>query len=326
MRLPIYLLLVAVFLSACTAGIQKKTAELADLIHPGESVAVGVIYDDSCGDVSTLSNRWRDEIEAALTAHGVQVKSRKDIGFIIDDLDSFGPGVDEQRVWDSADADLLILGSYQLQPDNTPPQALLTLKLLDLHTSGVRQTLHTIKDLPPDWGTSAMQCSGNVFQKSVEIVADNTSPEKKPSLAAHLSRDPACFPSGAEGKILVQTEAGVHIYLLNLAADQSVTKFYPNRLMPDQPLTSARFEFPPRALEDEVQMQFYPLTTGQTSRESIKVIASYFPIDFSYLPVPENTIYAGARGGDIKRVLESLKQARGWSEQVLDYMVGAACR
>jgi len=288
-------------------------------------VAVGVIYDDSCGDVTALSNRWRNEIEDVLTNAKINVKARQDIGFIIDDIDSFGKAGDEQKIWESSGADLLILGSYQLQPNNKPPQAQLTLKLLDVNTSSVRQTLHTIKKLPADWGKSAAQCSGNVFQESVEVLVDSSSPEKKPPLSATFDRKPACFPSGGAGTVHVQTEAGTRVYLLNLAADQSVTLLYPNTRLPDQKLNSGRFEFPPAALSKEMQLQFYPLVAGQMSRESIKVIVSYFPIDFSYLPVPENTIYAGAQGGDIKQVLASLKNARGWSERVLDYWVGPEC-
>ncbi|MCF6178665.1 MAG: DUF4384 domain-containing protein [Geopsychrobacter sp.] len=326
MRLPVYLLFIPlIFLSACAPVIKPQAGEFAGLVKPGETLAVTAIYNDISGDVTALGNRWRDEIEAALSEEQIKLKTRRDIGLIIDDLESFGPGSDEQKLWEAAGADLLIVGSYRLQPNAKPPQALLTLKLLDVHTAGIRQTLQLKKTLLPGWGRSEATVKGNQFQESVEIVVDSSSPEKKPSLSASLDRKPACFQAGSAGTVLVQSDVGTHIYLLNLAADQSVTLLYPNSRLPDQPLASERFSFPPLELAKELQLVFYPLKKGQTSSESIKVISSYFPIDFSYLPVPENTIYAGAKGGDIKQVLASLENARGWSEQVLKYWVGPEC-
>ncbi|MEA3465680.1 MAG: hypothetical protein U9R29_06705 [Thermodesulfobacteriota bacterium] len=326
MYLPVYLLCaVLLLISGCAPTIQQKTAGFADLINHGETVAVTAIYEESSGDVTALGNRWRDEIEAGLSQKKIVVKARRDIGFIIDDIDSFGTNGEEQKIWENSGADLLISGSYRLQPNATPPHALLTLKLLDTHTSNVRQTFNLTKDLYPCWAKSAAQVSGNAYQQSVEIVVDSSSAEKKPRLSASFARKLACFPPGAAGTVLVQTDPGTHIYLLNLAADQTVTLLYPNTRLPDQKLTTGRFKFPSDALSKELQLVFYPLIEGQMSHESIKVIASYFPIDFSYLPIPENAIYAGAQGGKIKQVLGSLKKARGWSEQVLDYWVGPEC-
>jgi hypothetical protein len=326
MHLPAYLLFFTLlFVSACTSSIQQKASSFADLVNPGEAVAVTAIYDEASGDVTALGNRWRDEVEAALSAKQVKIKARRDIGVIIDDIDSFGRGGNEQKVWQESGADLLISGSYRLQPNANPPQALLTLKLLDVHTTSIRQTLTLPKPLQSGWAKSAAQVSGNVYQKSVEIIVDSSAPEKKPPLATSLDRNPACFPTGTAGTVRVQTEPGTYVYLLNLAADQTVTLLYPNTRLPDQKLTTGRFDFPPVAFVEDLQLMFYPLIEGQMSQESIKVISSYFPIDFSYLPVPENTIYAGAQGGDIKQVLKTLKTARGWSEQVLDYWVGPEC-
>jgi len=327
MYLPKYLLAVIVlFIASCAPTNQQKTAGLVDLVKPGETVAVTAIYDETSGAVTALGNRWRDEIEAALSRQHIIVKARRDLGFIIDDNDSFGSKVDEQKIWQTAGADLIINGSYRLQPNVASPHALLTLKLLDTKTANVRQTLNLTKKLTPGWAKSAAQVSGNVFQESVEILVDSSNSKKKPPLSARLNRQPACFPTAAAGIVLVQTEPGTHVYLLNLAADQSVTLLHPNSRLPDQKLISGHFEFPPPALSKEIQLVFYPLIDGQMSHESIKVISSYFPIDFSYLPVPENAIYAGVKGGDIKQVLKSLKQAQGWSEQVLDYWVGPECQ
>jgi hypothetical protein len=74
-----------------------------------------------------------------------------------------------------------------------------------------------------------------------------------------------------------------------------------------------------------VQLVFYPLEKGRFCREAIKVVASRRPLDFSFLPVPEDTIYSGARGGDMLRMLDVLKNARGWRDVVVPYGVGDNC-
>ncbi len=70
---------------------------------------------------------------------------------------------------------------------------------------------------------------------------------------------------------------------------------------------------------------FYPLKDDELCHESIKVIVSRKPIDFSFLPVPEDQVYAGASGGDMKKVLEALRAATDWNETVLSYWVGPGC-
>jgi hypothetical protein len=72
-----------------------------------------------------------------------------------------------------------------------------------------------------------------------------------------------------------------------------------------------------------------PLTSlkqEEPCKEAFKIIASKDALDFSFLPVPENRIYSGARGGEIQRVSKVLEKADGWSEVVLGYWVSENCK
>jgi hypothetical protein len=102
--------------------------------------------------------------------------------------------------------------------------------------------------------------------------------------------------------------------------------FYPNTLMPDRPLVDGRVQFPPPAMREKMALLLYPLISGEACREAFKVIASTDALDFNFLPVPQNALYAGAKGGDLARVLAVLKAASGWSEATLAYWVSEVCR
>ena len=55
------------------------------------------------------------------------------------------------------------------------------------------------------------------------------------------------------------------------------------------------------------------------------MIASKQRLDFSFLKVAEGRIFAGAEAAELKEVLDLLKNANGYSETNLNYMVGR-CR
>ena len=322
-------LLFALGATACTPSFDRQMAELAKEIGPNESAAVSWIYEEPSGNITSLGDDWRQRVEKGLRDHQVEVKARKDIGVIIDDIGSFGLGGDEQKVWQQAGADVVISGNYhvvsQSHSGGEKPHIYLTIKALRVDDSAVVKTVLWQDTLAAGWSRRAASIHGNAHQKDIEIITDSSGNQSRPLLSAQLDRNPACYPTGSVANIMVHTDPGSYVYLLNLAADNTMTLLYPNKKMADQPLPSGILTFPPAALAG-VQLQFYPLDPQQTCSEAIKVISSRVPIDFSYLPIPENTLYAGAAGGDIKQVATTLKQARGWSEKVLTYMVGPDCR
>ncbi len=73
------------------------------------------------------------------------------------------------------------------------------------------------------------------------------------------------------------------------------------------------------------ELELYPLAGEELSRESFKVIVRKQRLDFSFLKVAEGRIFAGAEAAELKEVLDLLKNAKGYSETSLNYMVGR-CR
>ena len=328
-RYYLSILFVVLSMTGCATSFEGRVAKLADQMTANDKVAVSWFYDAKTGDVTALGDQWRTRVETALHESNVEIKARKDIGFIIDDIETYGVGGKEKAVWAEAGADVLITGEYDVEYSvkgkRKRPKLRVTVKALQVDKSAVIGSFVWHDELDEGWVQRAATVKGNVFQKKLEVTEAGTG-ATGPPLSALLDHTPACYPVGAPAVIRVDTAPGAHVYILNLAADNTVTLLYPNSRLPDQPLTSGRLDFPPQALAKQMQLVLYPLVEGEMCHESFKVIASQVPLDFSYLPVPECTVYAGAQGGDIGKVVKTLQGASGWSETLLDYWVGAECR
>lgn len=301
-------------------AFEEEVAKMAAAMDRDETVAVSWVYDRSTGDITALGNIWRDRLESGLRKAGITVKARKDLGFLIDDISTFDPSGSESEIWEVSGADVIIVGDYSI--NNSNGRIALRIKALRKNTS-IAGTLSWSENLPHNWPRLAARIKGNVYHK--EISSITASADDQPTLTASLNRTPACYPSGSKASIQISTDPGVHIYILNLAADNTVSLLYPNSRMGDQPLPTGRFLFPPRALARDLQLLLYPLKAGLTSQESFKIVASRKPLDFSFLPVPDNEIFSGIRGGDRKKVLDMLKRSRHWNEINLNYWIGPDC-
>jgi hypothetical protein len=101
---------------------------------------------------------------------------------------------------------------------------------------------------------------------------------------------------------------------------------YPNRIAPNNLFLGSSFEFPSSELRKsgELALHLYPLDRADT-QEAFKIVASREQLDFSFLPTPENHIFSGAEGGDIKKMLQVLSKAKEISQIQLPYMVGPGC-
>lgn len=318
-----------VFLAAGCAQVSRPAplTTVVPKLDPKQSVAVTWFYDEQRGDVTALGDRWRDQVELALRNQGHVIKARKDLGLVVDEIFTFGAkDGDSSAAYEQGGADVVVGGSYSVIKSGLgTPRAQLTVKAYQLSDSSLLQGVSEEVPLPPDWAPLAAQVKKNVFQEQVGAIEDKSA-VAGPKLKAGLNRTPACYPAGASGRVTVETDPGSYVYLLNLAADHTVTLLYPNRFLPDKALKNGKLEFPPAMMADKLELVFYPLEGEGTSQEGVKVIASRTPIDFSFLPIPEDAVYAGAAGGDIRKVAEVLKQSDGWSETVLSYLVGQECR
>jgi hypothetical protein len=308
-------------------GLTAEMRQLAKTLSKNETVAVSYIVERNSGDITQLGNHWRSLIEKALTEANVTVKARKDIVLIIDDLETFGPASDEEDIWRQAGADVIISGDYFIRTESgitgKKDIAELTVKALRLQSATVLKTISIRQPLKPGWQKEAAAIVGNIYQRRIAQAAPENGTGPKLQAALNTKR---CYTPGENAAITVQTEPGAHIYILNLAADNSVSMLYPNALLDDQPLTTGKLTFPPTALAKKLTLAIYPLKKGETSQEAIKVISSRQPLDFSFLPVPKNKIYTGAAGGDLQSVAAALSRQKGWSQIILRYWVGDACR
>ena len=312
---------------AFAVGFEAEIGKIADRMGKGETVAVSPICKEESGDITALGDRWRTRVEACLSDRGVVVKSRKDLGVIQDEMEMFGSGT--RNILDHAGAEVVVSGTYTIEyrmaKSGRKPIIRLVIKALRVVDGTVVKTVICREDLFPGWERQASLKKGNIYHRGIEAIAPDTQSRNRPKIKARMDRKPACYPPGLPAVIAVETEPGVHLYILGVAADHTVSLFYPNSRMSDQPLPSGNFRFPPLALADDVQLVFYPLKDDELCQESIKVIAAHKPIDFSFLPIPEDQVYAGARGGDMKKVLEALRAATDWNETVLSYWVGPGC-
>ncbi len=291
-----------------------------------KTCAVSYIYEAETGNINELGNRYRDMIEKQFKKKGYLVKARKDIVLLIDDVEIFGNKTTEDKIWDNASADIVVCGNYHIiKSENKSQKDKITVSVKAYTSKGADLVeAYTIKEkLYKGWQRAASTIHGNAFKQDFEQVAGTGS--NRPALKAELDRKPACYRSGDSATILINSQQGTHIYIFNIAADNTVTLLYPNKLVQDQPLTSDLFVFPPKNLSDKLNLVLYPLEKADTSRESFKIIASDKKMDFSFLPIPFNRVYQGASGIQINQLKNALKQYNNFSEETLTYYVGANC-
>ncbi len=307
--------------SATSSGPEGPTAPKNKI-----TCAVSYIYEAETGNINELGNRYRDRIEKQFKKKGYHVKARKDIVLLIDDIETFGNKTTEDKIWKDASADIVVCGNYHIiKPESKSQKYKIRVTVKAFSSKGAELVeAYTIEEkLDKGWQRTASTIHGNAFKQNFEQIAGTGS--NRPALKAELDRKPACYRSGDSARILIESQQGIHIYIFNIAADNTVTLLYPNKLIQDQPLTSNKFVFPPQILSDRLNLVLYPLEKSDTSRESFKIIASDKKMDFSFLPVPFNRVYQGAGGIQIIKLKNALKQYNNFSEKTLTYFVGANC-
>lgn len=314
-----------------SAGLGKsyedEIRELGGVVKPGQSIAVSAFYDGDSGDFTALGDQWRDRAESALAAAGGRVMALRDMGLILDALEVCDPDFDEGEIWRQSGSDYLLAARYYLyENQGSPPADYLELKINLLKTADrtLAGSINWRCRLEPGWQGRAARVRGNIHHKWIEAIGPNEKKRPGPPLKAELDRNPPCYPTGAEVKLKISTGAGAYLYILNIAADNTVTLNCPNRYLPEKALPSGDFIFPPADLAN-LKLLVYPLPGKVSGREAFKVIASEKPLDFSFLKVPEGRIFAGAEAGELKKVLKVLSAAEGWSEVTLPYRVGLGC-
>lgn len=283
-------------------------------------IAVAPIYDGVSGDVTALAELWRDFLENTINQLQLNSVTRKDIVLLMDEVSTFDNTEKIDDLLENSSVDVLVSGRYYL----TGNQAELHLKVLKVD-SGKILSSHQFKPvLPKNWVKLVSVIKSNIYHQKVNRLTKNSN--SAPHLSARLNKKQACYQTGESSHLIIQAEKGSYIYILNMAADNTVTLLYPNRWLENNSMISDSMEFPPLPMRvsGKMKLRLYPLN-NQPTNESMKIIASRSPLDFSSLPIPENAVFAGASGGEIKTVLNTLKESKQWRDVKLSYWVGPGC-
>ena len=291
-------------------------------------MAVVGFYDGTTGDYTALGDQWRDRAETVLVGNGVEVKIVRDMGLVLDIMETVDGELDEGEIWRNSGSDYLLTGHYYIAKNfgkSGKNSIELHLKLLRVADQKLAAAVLWSDWLEKGWQRRYAIVRGNVYRKAIEVLTSGSDrSEPHPPLKATLDRKNPCYPAAATISLQISSQAGAHIYILNIAADNSVTLNYPNRYLKDKGLVDSKFTFPPPELPG-MRLQVFPLPDDNPSREAFKVIASYKAIDFSFLKVPDGQIFAGAAATELKEVLAVLKKAPAFSEVTLPYLVGSGC-
>jgi len=249
--LPLHFKLIAIVFSllltgGCVSFHKRMSPDLFPKLQPGVTAAVSYIPERETGDVTALGNLWRDRIEKILAQRGVVVKARRDITALIEDMETFGAGKEEQDVWEAAGADVLVCGNYTLfKAENGKGPGNIRVVAKAYRGSVLVDAEEFMEPLDPSWTGLAAKIFGNVHQEKFEVVSSGTTSEPVLELDVTLNRKNNCFAPGEKAKLHVRTRPGTHLYIFNLTADGNVTLIYPNKWMVDRPLAFGDFVFPP---------------------------------------------------------------------------------
>lgn len=326
-RLPIiwpWLLLAGLSLSGCASGVGHYFADVVPVLAPGQSVAVTQFFDEHTGNVTALGERWRDQIEMVLRERGMDVKARKDLGMIVDEMMTFGGGADNRTGYEGSGAGFVVGGRYAMFEEMGVPVAHLMIKVFDVANGSLVMAKAGAVDLPPDWKLLSAEIIGNAYHQHLDRMDGPVSHDLLP-VEAKLDREDACYPSGASARIKVNTAADSHIYILHLLADQTVHLLYPNEHLPDQPHPTGQLEFPPPALRHVVPFTVNSAVEGKTCEQGVKVIVSRSSLAFPVTPGADGQGPRILRQANLKEAVSKIAQMQDWNEASLDYWVGPDC-
>lgn len=321
-----WLLGVLLLLSGCAHPRTNLSTDLLSQLQPPLRVAVAAIAEEGSGDLTLLGDYLRDRVEAALNQRGLEVKPRKDLGRLIDDVGLTGGDI-ESRLWQQAGAEVVISGSYLLVPREDGSDTVsvrLRLKALSAESVSLVDTDESELGLARHLLAGLARKTGNIHQNSFRSVVGDGS--DRLVVTGSLDRPSRCYRPGETITVSARTEPGVHLYLFSLSCDGNVTLLYPNSYQPDLPLNAADFQFPPKSPGNVQGLRVQQAVPGESCRESFKLVASSDALDFSYLPFPENRVYQGVNGMDITRLQETIELLPGIGELLLDYTIDAGCR
>lgn len=306
-------------LSPGSQSFDSKVQSMMSRIVPGERVAVVSISERRFGDITELGNLWRSRLEGALAKAGATVKVRQEVRDVLSETEIFG----SELQWKQFGADILVTGNYRLL--DQPASFLLEVKLVRRQTGELVGSFDWQQQPEADFVRLASMVLGNIHRRRESSSAVEQHTAEVPRLIVAFDRKVPCYPAGSQLSMKITSEPGAYIYIFNMAADGTVTLLHPNKMIQDKPLVGNELVFPPPPLADKLQLVVMPLPGEKTSNEAMQVVASREKLDFSFLTVPFDEIYSGARGNDASRLSAALENGHQWNTEIITYYVGEKC-
>ncbi|MBT4837132.1 MAG: DUF4384 domain-containing protein [Methylococcales bacterium] len=301
-----------------TDDLDEQLSVWKKMIPSSKKVAIVPFYNGINGDITGLGDLWRDRVENSLRKNKIKVAARRDLVMIMEEVENFHDTVDMDRLTQKAQSAYIVVGRYYQSSGKIE----LHLKLLQVTTARVKASAVLNEKLSRQTANFAYKVRGNIYHQRI----DKMNPDQtKASFSATLNRK--CFPTGGEAILNIKMQPERYLYILNLSADDTVTLLHPNRLQKNKAVSQTEFTFPPVHLrkDETLSLLLYPMN-DQPTYEKFKVISSDKRLDFSNIPVPENALFTGAKGGDMKLMLDVLSKSKNWQVIDLDYEVGKHCR
>ena len=301
--------------------LKKQVMVLANKIPKNKTVATSFIYNIENGNVTPLGNYIRDIINDCLVKKGIRVKVRKDLYFIMDDIDSFGD-LEGSDLWNNIKADILILGGYFIWENlGNRSSVEIIIKTVKLSSGAILDIVRWKGKVNFKWVLLDTKTISNVYQNRLKTISPIFSNTNHP-LHAALNKNPPCYYPGEEVKISVKTVANSYIYIFAIQSDGTVVMVYPNKKFPGKPIKNGKFVFP---IDESQKLVVYPDKNSRT-KEAFKIVVSKKLLNFDFLPVCEDKIYKGADGGSLKKLVDYLSSVKNWNEELLPYWVGEDCK
>jgi len=192
----------------------------------------------------------------------------------------------------------------------------------DLAYASVRGVLEKIEVLKEGWDPT----DRNTYRIHLKALVKPVYPERGEGLSLTASLSKVDVREGEEVRIYYQTTSEAYVYIFSVAADGSVTLLLPNKLHPDNHVTSgAGCEFPPAGSEIKLVAQFVPGFDKPVAEEKVKVIATKQKEDIVALGFREGLFqaYDKRSTGMISELVRRLNQLdpASWAEATLVYRI-----
>ncbi|QEP42374.1 hypothetical protein D5085_04015 [Ectothiorhodospiraceae bacterium BW-2] len=209
-------------------------------------------------------------------------------------------------------AEVLINGSYQTTPEGS------RVVWLAWHIAQQRLLTQLSAAIPTPVE------SGSATLNSYRTALIRRAESRRTPTQITLNKLSGHYCRGEEAWVDIRLTEPRYLTLLTLGADNSVTRYTPNRLQPSRREPAGALQFPPAAWRSQQKMNLtlYPLP-GQLTHEQFLLISSRELLDLSDIPVPEAQV--GASGTTLRQLYQRLQPQPDAELSLIAYQVDPHC-